>query len=101
MLGMIWTIENGLVRSGPRSEILEAVLERLEAADPGGNGRPDPLGLSGDVDPAVRLGHPRGGSAICEKRSMRRACLRSIHVVGSNPSARTRSARRSRWCRSA
>ena len=61
MFGMIWTIANGLVRSGPRSSRLwKQFSNGVEPADPGGDGSADAIWRGGDRDPAVRLRHPRG-----------------------------------------
>ena len=60
--GMIWTIENGLTRSGPRSlSWLTHCLERLQAADAGRDRRADAVGDRRDLEAGVGLGLPRGG----------------------------------------
>ena len=62
MFGMIAGIENGLTRSGPRSmQRVVAVLERLQAADPGRDRGADPVGLRRDVEPGVGLRLARRG----------------------------------------
>ena len=84
MFGMIAGIENGLTRSGPRSRSWSRQSwNDLQPADAGRDDGADPVGLLGDVEPRVGLGLPRGGDDSCAKRSMRRACLRSIQSVGS------------------
>ena len=61
-----------------------AVLERLEPADPGRDRRADALGLGLDVEPESSSAWRAAATIICAKRSMRRACLCSIHCFGSN-----------------
>ena len=56
-------------------EHLDAGLERLEPADPGGDGCADPVGLARDVDARVGLRLPAAASARWVKRSMRREAL--------------------------
>ena len=84
MFGMIWTIARGLVRSGPRSmSLADAILERGETADPGGDGRADAVGLAAMSIPLSASAMRAAERANCENMSMRLACFRSIHVVGS------------------
>ena len=79
---MIWTIENGLTRSGPRLvQLVDARLEGLQASDPGRDGRTDPVGDRRDREPRVGLRLARGseremGEAIHPPR-----CL-VVDVVG-------------------
>ena len=82
MFGMISGIENGLTRSGPRSQqLVVAVLERLQAADPGRDRGADPVGLRGDrrarsrPPPAARRRRSGARSGPCAA-----ACLRSMNV---------------------
>ena len=53
---MIWTIEKGLTRSGPRaSSCGDARFERLQPADPGGDRGADALGICRDVETRIGL----------------------------------------------
>jgi hypothetical protein len=84
MFGMIWTIAKGLVRSGPRSR--RVWKQFSNAYRP-----PMPVATAAPTrSDSAAMEMPLSASAIraaerasCEKRSMRRACFRSIHVVGS------------------
>ena len=59
---MIWTIENGLTRSGPALvELVDALLERLEAADARRDGGADAVRDRRDLEPRVGLGLAGGG----------------------------------------
>ena len=65
-------------------EDLEAVLEGAEPADPGGNRGANPVRFGGDRQIPLSASAIRAAErAICEKRSILRACFRSIHTVGS------------------
>src|SRR5919106_6029426 len=88
MLGMIWMIEKGLVRSGPRS--ISTCRHSSKACSP-----PMPVAIaapirSGAAATEIPLSFSAmraAESASCEKRSILRACFRSIHVVGSKSDA--------------
>src|SRR5262249_56334430 len=60
-------------------ERLEAVLEGVEAADPGRDSRADPLRLRGDVDPAVRLRH------ACRRERKLREAVHSSRLLAVDP----------------
>ena len=89
MFGMICGIENGLTRSGPRVEqLVVAVLERLQAADPGGDRRRRSRSASGcDVEARVGLGLARGGerssarSGPCAAPACGRSTSRRVEVL--------------------
>ena len=55
----------------------------VEAADPRGDGRADTVGLIRDDDPLSASAIRATERANCENISIRRACFRSIRVVGS------------------
>ena len=84
MFGMIWTIENGLTRSGPRSS--QRVMQAWKDLRP-----PIPVAIEAPTGRrSAAMSSPESASAcraaartICVKRSIRRACLRSIQSVGS------------------
>ena len=84
MFGMICTIANGLVRSGPRSR--SAWKQSSNAYSP-----PMPVATAAPTrSGSDSIEIPLSASAIfaavsasCEKRSMRRARLRSIQPIGS------------------
>ena len=84
MFGMIWMIENGLVRSGPRSSRLWKQSSNAPRPPmPVATAAPTRSDSSAIAMPLSRSAMRAAERAICEKRSMRRACLRSIQVVGS------------------
>ena len=84
MFGMIWTIENGLVRSGPRSRSVWKQSSNAPSPPiPVATAAPTRSGSASTEIPLSASAIRAAESAICENRSMRRACLRSIHFVGS------------------
>ena len=84
MLGMISGIENGLTRSGPRSNSSE--WQSWNAFRP-----PMPVAIAAPIrSGSLAMSRPESRSASraaatirCAKRSIRRACLRSMNSVAS------------------
>ena len=84
MFGMISGIENGLTRSGPRSS--SSLWQSWKAFRP-----PIPVAIAAPTrSDSDSIERPESASAWraaatirCAKRSMRRACLRSMYSVGS------------------
>ena len=84
MFGMICTIANGLVRSGPRSRsVWKQFSNAYRPPIPVATAAPTRSGASAIEIPLSFSAMRAAERAICENLSIRRACLWSIHVVGS------------------
>ena len=84
MFGMIWTIANGLVRSGPRSRrVWKQFSKAYRPPMPVATAAPTRSGSAAMEMPLSASAMRAAESANCEKRSIRRACFRSIQLVGS------------------
>ncbi len=84
MFGMIWTIANGLVRSGPRSSRLWKQFSNAYSPPiPVATAAPTRSGAAAIEIPLSASAIRAAESASWENLSIRRACLRSIQVVGS------------------
>jgi hypothetical protein len=88
MLGMIWMIENGLVRSGPRSiRSCRQSSKAFRPPMPVATAAPTRSGASATERPLSASAIRAAESASCAKRSIRRACFFSIQTFGSKSDA--------------